>query len=67
MAIEQISSIESIGSVPFAILAVVWVLLAGWGAGRILRLFFRDSQVFDGCHEIVFLVAGLHVVAWTGI
>ena len=67
MAIEQISSIESVGSVPIAILAVAWLLLAGWGAGRILRLVFREKQVFDGYHEIVFLVAGLHVVGWMGV
>ena len=54
MGIEQIPSIESMGSVPLAIAAVAYLLIAGWGAGRLLRV-------------IVFVVAGLHVVGVCGV
>lgn len=64
---ERIDSIESMGSIPIAVLAVVWLLFAGWSAGRLLRVMLRDSQVFDVSREIVYVVAGLHLVALFGV
>ena len=55
------------GSIPFAVVAVAWLLFAGWGAGSLLKNIFRDSQAFDVSHEIVYLVAGLHIVAMSGV
>jgi len=55
------------GSVPLAIVAVFYLLVAGWGAGRLLRFFYRSTQGFDISHEIVFVVAGLHVVGVCGV
>lgn len=55
------------GSVPLAIVAVAYLLVAGWGAGRLLRVFNPFTQKFDISHEIVFVVAGLHVVGVCGV
>jgi len=55
------------GSVPLAIVAVFYLLVAGWGAGRLLRFFYRSTQGFNISHEIVFVVAGLHVVGVCGV
>ena len=67
MGIESINSIESMGSIPFAVVAAVWLLFAGWGAGRLLKNMLRDRQDFDVSHEIVYLVAGLQIVAMCGV
>ena len=55
------------GSIPFAIVAVAWLMFAGWGAGRLLRIILRDVEATDAAHEIVYLVAGLHLVAMCGV
>jgi len=55
------------GSVPLAIVAVAYLFVAGWGAGRLLRLLCRGAREFDISHEIVFVVAGLHVVGVCGV
>ena len=55
------------GSIPFAVVAVAWLLSAGWGAGRLLKSILGDTQSIDVAHEIVYLVAGLHLVAVCGV
>ncbi len=55
------------GSIPFAVLAVAWLMLASWSAGRLLRIVLRDVATMDVAHEIVYLVAGLHLVAMCGV
>ncbi len=67
LGIERVNSIESMGSIPFAIVAVAWLLIAGWGAGRLVKIILRDVQAFDVSCEIVYLVVGLHLVAMCGV
>ena len=55
------------GSIPLAVLAVAWLMFAGWGAGRLLRIILRELEAKNVAHEIIYLVAGLHLVAMCGV
>jgi len=64
---ERITSLESMGSIPLAIVGVLWLLLAGWSAGKLFAILGRQTLANGIPSEIVALVAGLHLVAMAGV
>lgn len=67
MGIEQLRSIETIGSIAHAIVAVTLLFAAAWGMGRILRRALCRGDQPTTSHEIAWLVAGMNLLGLIGL
>ncbi len=65
--IERLPSLESMGSISWAIVGVAFLFIASWGAGLLLRRWLKSACPTGLEYELAYSAAGLTIVAFSGV